>query len=65
MLDMAFQILAFFVFTYNPSAVEGQFPISLAQGETAGDKENKKTDEKVATTEGIFNIYTVILKTSY
>ena len=48
MLDMAFQILAFFVFTYNPSAIEGQFPISLAQGETAGDKEIKKTDEKVA-----------------
>jgi biopolymer transport protein ExbD len=48
MLDMAFQILAFFVFTYNPSAIEGQFPISLAQGETAGDKENKKTEEKVA-----------------
>lgn len=48
MLDMAFQILAFFVFTYNPAALEGQFPISLAQGETAGEKENKP-DEKVAT----------------
>src|SRR5437870_4692776 len=48
MLDMAFQILAFFVFTYNPAALEGQFPISLAQGETAGEKENK-TDDKVAT----------------
>lgn len=48
MLDMAFQIMAFFVFTYNPAAVEGQFPISLAQGETAGDKEDK-VDDKVAT----------------
>ncbi|HQR09220.1 MAG TPA: biopolymer transporter ExbD [Gemmatales bacterium] len=47
MLDMAFQLLAFFVFTYNPTALEGQFPISLAQGETAGEKENK-TDDKVA-----------------
>lgn len=48
MLDMAFQIMAFFVFTYSPAAVEGQFPISLAQGETAGEKENK-VDDKVAT----------------
>lgn len=48
MLDMAFQILAFFVFTYQPSALEGQFPISLAQGEAAGDKELTKPQEKVA-----------------
>jgi biopolymer transport protein ExbD len=47
MLDMAFQILAFFVFTYSPTAAEGQFPISLVQGETAGDEE-KKPDEKVS-----------------
>lgn len=49
MLDMAFQMMAFFVFTYNPVATEGQFPISLVQGETAGDKDNKKPEEKVAT----------------
>lgn len=49
MLDMAFQILAFFVFTYHPAAIEGQFPINLAQGETAGEKENTKAEEKVAT----------------
>lgn len=48
MLDMAFQILAFFAFTYHPTALEGQFPISLVQGETAGDKD-KPTDDKVAT----------------
>jgi len=47
MLDMAFQILAFFVFTYNPTAMEGQFPISLVQGETAGD-DKKQTDDKVS-----------------
>lgn len=47
MLDMAFQILAFFVFTYNPVALEGQFPISLVQGETAGE-EQKPKEEKVA-----------------
>lgn len=49
MLDMAFQILAFFVFTYNPAATEGQFPISLVQGETAGDETNRKPEDKVAT----------------
>lgn len=48
MLDMAFQILAFFVFTYSPTSVEGQFPIFLAQGDSAGDAE-KKIDEKAAT----------------
>jgi biopolymer transport protein ExbD len=49
MLDMAFQILAFFVFTYSPTAVEGQFPITLAQGETAGEAPNVKPDQKVAS----------------
>jgi biopolymer transport protein ExbD len=48
MLDMAFQILAFFAFTYHPTALEGQFPISLVQGEAAGD-DKKNTDDKVAT----------------
>jgi biopolymer transport protein ExbD len=51
MLDMAFQILAFFVFTYSPTAIEGQFPIALAQGETGGEKPNQKPDERVATEE--------------
>src|SRR5688572_1991266 len=51
MLDMAFQILAFFVFTYSPTAVEGQFPITLAQGEAGGEKANQKPDERVATEE--------------
>jgi biopolymer transport protein ExbD len=49
MLDMAFQILAFFVFTYSPTAVEGQFPITLAQGETAGEAPNLKPDQRVAS----------------
>src|SRR2546423_15371968 len=29
MLDMAFQILAFFIMTYHPSALEGHIPGSL------------------------------------
>src|SRR6266508_2393295 len=33
-LDMAFQILAFFIFTYNPSNLEGQMEMALpASGE--------------------------------
>ncbi|MCS7166367.1 MAG: biopolymer transporter ExbD [Gemmatales bacterium] len=36
-LDMAFQILTFFVFTYNPTAMEGQFTIALAAGESGGE----------------------------
>jgi biopolymer transport protein ExbD len=30
MLDMAFQLLTFFIFTYNPSALEGQEALSFA-----------------------------------
>lgn len=41
MLDMSFQILAFFVFTYHPSNLEGQFPIALAAAEQAGDNKPK------------------------
>lgn len=48
MLDMAFQILAFFVFTYNPSAIEGQFPINLAQAEAGGEEKAPKPEDKVA-----------------
>jgi hypothetical protein len=33
---MSFQLMAFFIFTYNPSALEGQFPITLAAGESGG-----------------------------
>jgi len=29
MLDMAFQLLMFFIFTYNPSALEGQMDLAL------------------------------------
>lgn len=48
-LDMAFQILTFFVFTYNPTAMEGQFTIALAAGESAGEK--KPASPQVAPVE--------------
>jgi biopolymer transport protein ExbD len=53
MLDMAFQLMAFFIFTYNPSALEGQFPISLAPGDQGGPAEarhDQVAQPKVSTT---------------
>jgi biopolymer transport protein ExbD len=40
MLDMAFQLLAFFIFTYNPSDLEGQMDLSLPS-EAVSKAENK------------------------
>lgn len=46
MLDMAFQLLIFFVITYHPSSLEGQFPINLTAAEQQGgtNEEKKKPD---------------------
>src|SRR2546421_11155369 len=35
MLDMSFQLLAFFIMTYHPSALEGHIPGSLVPGDVA------------------------------
>jgi biopolymer transport protein ExbD len=48
MLDMAFQLLAFFILTFRPSPIEGQVnlrlpppqPITKISGEKAGDNKN-------------------------
>jgi len=42
MLDMAFQLLTFFIFTYNPSGMEGQFDLSLPSENEAAAKETKQ-----------------------
>jgi len=42
MLDMAFQLLTFFIFTYNPSGMEGQFDLSLPSEAEAQAKEMKE-----------------------
>jgi biopolymer transport protein ExbD len=49
MLDMAFQLLAFFVMTYHPSDLEGQMELSLPSEAItqAKDKEDIKQDAKV------------------
>src|SRR5260221_10265183 len=52
MLDMAFQLLTFFVFTYHPSQLEVQFPVSLAAADPGGDKKpppDKKPSPREAT----------------
>jgi biopolymer transport protein ExbD len=43
MLDMAFQLLAFFIFTYHPSDLEGQMDLSLPS--EAISKADKKENE--------------------
>ena len=42
MLDMAFQVLAFFIMTYHPSALEGHFDINMLPpiGASAGKEKN-------------------------
>lgn len=49
MLDMAFQLLAFFVMTYHPSDLEGQMELSLPSEAItkAKDKEDIKPDAPV------------------
>ncbi len=49
MLDMAFQLLAFFVMTYHPSDLEGQLELSLPSEAItqAKDKEDMKSDAAV------------------
>ncbi|MSR30768.1 MAG: biopolymer transporter ExbD [Gemmataceae bacterium] len=42
MLDMAFQLLTFFIFTYNPSGLEGQFDLNLPSETEAQAKELTK-----------------------
>src|SRR5947208_10641882 len=44
MLDMSFQILAFFIMTYHPSALEGHIPGSLTPPEEFA----KKSKDQVA-----------------
>ncbi|MBY0523389.1 MAG: biopolymer transporter ExbD [Gemmataceae bacterium] len=64
MLDMTFQLLTFFIFTYHPSAIEGQMDFSLpASGEARARTEadvdpNKPSDTELALKSQI----TVMLK---
>ena len=44
MLDMAFQLLTFFVFTYHPSALEGQMELTLPASGEAQAKSQEDVD---------------------
>lgn len=44
MLDMAFQLLTFFIFTYHPSALEGQMELNLPGAGEAKAKDAKDVD---------------------
>ncbi len=60
MLDMSFQILAFFIMTYHPSALEGQVTGSLAAHKVFGGNPIGATDP-VAVDEQMRDILTVIV----
>jgi biopolymer transport protein ExbD len=44
MLDMAFQLLTFFIFTYHPSGLEGQMDLSLPSEATKAAKQEEDVD---------------------
>jgi biopolymer transport protein ExbD len=44
MLDMAFQLLAFFIFTYHPSDLEGQMDLSLPSEQVAQAQKPENVD---------------------
>ena len=47
MLDMSFQILAFFIMTYHPSALEGHIPGSLVPSEVPSSNPNQPVDPRL------------------
>lgn len=65
MLDMAFQLLTFFIFTYHPSALEVQMELSLPSAGEARAKDAKDVDPTKAS-DGVIeepSQVTVIAKT--
>ena len=48
MLDMAFQLLTFFIFTYHPSGLEGQMDLNLPSEKAAAAKEKEQVDPLAA-----------------
>jgi biopolymer transport protein ExbD len=50
MLDMSFQILAFFIMTYHPSALEGHFDIKLLPPKNLATKNDKAPKDELPPT---------------
>src|SRR5438477_11186925 len=53
MLDMSFQILAFFIMTYHPSALEGHIPGSLVPPENFA---KKSQDANINPNENLLSV---------
>src|SRR5438477_9504059 len=51
MLDMAFQLLMFFILTYHPSALEGHMDLSLPAAGEAKAKQEPEVDPSKSDTE--------------
>src|SRR5579864_5826574 len=49
MLDMAFQVLAFFIMTYHPSALEGHFDVKMLPPEKVAAKGKEDTSKDPPT----------------
>jgi len=66
MLDMAFQLLTFFVFTYHPSSLEGQMEMTLpASGEAKAAAPEDVNPNKPSDTElEIPSELTIVIKTA-
>jgi biopolymer transport protein ExbD len=67
MLDMAFQLLAFFIFTYNPSDLEGHMDLTLPAAGEAKAKQEKDVDPSKSTPDTELELpseLTVVVKAS-
>jgi biopolymer transport protein ExbD len=53
MLDMAFQLLTFFILTYRPAPVEGQFVMNLMPASPATDFREAAESESATTSDNI------------
>jgi hypothetical protein len=64
MLDMAFQVLAFFIMTYHPSALEGYFDIKMLPPEQVAAKGDKDTSKDPGLTDPpeLTDVLTVYVK---
>ena len=64
-LDMAFQILAFFIFTYNPASMEGQIDLALpASGDARAESQQDVDPTKIPDTDLELNSELTVTLTS-
>src|ERR1700681_756958 len=65
MLDMSFQLLTFFIFTYHPSALEGQMEMNLPREAPAAAKNTADIQPSTSDTDlPLPSDVTVIIRTS-